>query len=67
MRQEQIGFAHSAWLAARNGTLAVCAALCVLGTPVSADAKATYTTFDVPGSTATEANSINDQGVITGS
>ncbi|MGH6890205.1 MAG: hypothetical protein ACREHF_13590 [Rhizomicrobium sp.] len=66
MTQERNGLARVAGLATRNVTLAGCAALCVMGATVSADGKATYTTIDVPGSAWTQADSINDNGTITG-
>lgn len=64
--EEQIGFAHLAWLVARNGTLAVCTVLGVLGTSVSVDAKGKYITINLGDHRNTLATSINDHGVITG-
>src|SRR5438477_391769 len=53
-------------LALRRGELVLCVALCILGSGVSAHAKATFTTFDPSGSVATYADSIDGKGSITG-
>src|SRR5438552_16711540 len=53
-------------LALRRGELVLCVALCILGSGVSAHAKATFTTFDPSGSVGTYADSINDTGSIAG-
>lgn len=50
----------------RNGALPLCAALCSLGLSALANAQATYTTFDPPGSINTFANCISDTDPITG-
>jgi hypothetical protein len=55
-------------MARQKGVLALCLlALSTLGLSLSAGAQeATFTTFDPPGSTGTQVNSINPAGVITG-
>jgi hypothetical protein len=50
----------------RSEALALFAALCNLGSGVSAAAKPIITTFDPPGSDATIALSINASGAIAG-
>jgi hypothetical protein len=64
MRRKQGMGARSSSDARWSGIWCVCAAFGVLG-PVSAQAQV-YTTIDLGGYIGTRANSINDQGVITG-
>ncbi len=60
-------FAQFRMVARRKGALALCLALCTLGSGLSGSAReATFTTFDVPGATGTFAQSINPAGAITG-
>jgi hypothetical protein len=54
-------------VALRKGMLALCLTLCTLGLSFSASAQGpTFTTFDPPGATSTQAFSINPAGAITG-